>query len=490
MSGSIEQAAWRPDAGARTDAIWIAALGITAGVAGAFVAELELPWIGFLVLACSCAVVLLAVRDTVAFMGAAFVLSLQADAAYRVFYGRAGSDGMAIPLCVLVGMAWVGLRWLSSRAESARPTQWAGPMATPIALLFAASIVSWLLSTEHFVGATVLLFHLELYFVFWLAIQLVQSTEDLNRVTSLLLATLAIQCTIYFVQSAIGLSFTLEGDMIEQGTVARPGGTIATNPAGFASFVIPILMVTAARFLLSTRRNERFYLGILVGMGVLAIGLTFTRVAWAGLVFGFAMLLVMTWRRGYVSTTRLTWVVISLCAVAVVLTPIMLIRMAESPLDEAYSERRGLMTIAFEVIRSHPLTGIGPGAYGFVYKRYLPPTLDDQWLYTVHNEYLLRAAETGLLGALAWILLLVIGMRLAWRISRSAIYEVQTLGLGWSAGLLAVAWQMYWVPWDGFQYNALLWFFLGLSVAACRIITAPAISPKSRDGLDREERRR
>lgn len=463
------------------DLLWIVVLGIVAGVAGAFIADLEIPWIGFLVVASLCAVVLVAARDAVGLVGAVFVLSLQADAAYRLFYGRAGSDGMAFPLCVITGAGWVALWWLSGRSKSARMVGWGGPLAVPIVLLIAMTIVALAFSSERFVGATALLFHLELYFVFWLAIQLVQSTEDLDRIVRLLFWSLAIQCAIYFVQSAMGLSFTLEGDKIEQGVVPRPGGTVATNPAGFASFAIPILMVAMARFLLSPRRHERRYLAVLVLMGVIAIGLTFTRVAWAGLVLSFIFLMVTAWQRGFLSATRLTWVLISLCAMGATLAPIMLLRMSESPLDEAYAERSGLMKIAFEMIRANPLTGVGPGAYSSVYKRYLPETLGNQWLYTVHNEYLLRAAETGLLGAVAWVLLLWLGFRLARRLSRVRIYEVQTLGLGWAAGLLALAWQMYWVPWDGFQYNALLWFFLGLSVAAFRISRGQQVSDDVRE---------
>jgi hypothetical protein len=40
---------------------------------------------------------------------------------------------------------------------------------------------------------------------------------------------------------------------------------------------------------------------------------------------------------------------------------------------------------------------------------------------------------------------------------------------GWSAGLVYLAWQMYWVPWRGFTYTALFWFMLGLTEAMGRL---------------------
>jgi len=81
------------------------------------------------------------------------------------------------------------------------------------------------------------------------------------------------------------------------------------------------------------------------------------------------------------------------------------------------------LRIAVRAIEAHPLLGLGPGAYGYLYKAYLPDDLPRQWLYTVHNEYLLRAAETGIPGGVAFVVLLVAALRLAMRLSRAAPYN-------------------------------------------------------------------
>ena len=465
-AGATRLSAWLGRLGA-WGAVWV---GIAAGVAGAYVSDLEMAWIGFLMVAAFCVTVLLATRDIVRLVGGLLIFTLQADAAYRVLYGRAGSDGLAFPLCVIVAAAWVLLWWLMTPIGERRTIDWGRPLLVPLALMFGAMFVAIAFSGERFVGVTALLYHLELYLVFWVVLQMVQTKADLERVLRLLLVVLAIQCVIYFIQSALGVGFNLEGDKIEQGTVPRPGGTVSSNPAGFASFAIPILMVAMARFLMSARRYERRYLAVLIAMGVTAVGLTFTRVAWAGLLVSSAMLVMTTWRRGFLPTRGIVWIAVALAITLAALAPGILYRNEEAPLDEAYSERHGLMLIALEIIREHPLTGVGPGAYAYVYKRHLPENLGDQWLYKVHNEYLLRTAESGIAGGIAWVLLLVTGFRLARQLSRIPVFAIQTLGLGWSAGILALAWQMYWVPWDGFQYNVLLWVFLALTIAAQRIV--------------------
>jgi O-antigen ligase len=290
----------------------------------------------------------------------------------------------------------------------------------------------------------------------------------------LLLLTLAVQSVIYAVQSTLGVSFTLEGDVIAQDVVPRPGGTVSTNPAGFASFIMPLLLIAVARLTDRERQDGTLWLLAVIGLGLAAIGLTYTRVAWAGLAGALVWLFVAARARGKLRPSTARWVIIGAVVAGVACWPLMAMRLAESPNSEAYEERAGLMRIALEVVAAHPLTGIGTGAYSQRFKDYLPGDLPDQWLYTVHNEYLLRAAEVGVVGGVAFVALLVAGFGVTRRLIRAPDLTLRTLGLGCSAGLLALAWQMYWVPWRGFEYNAMLWFLLGVCDAAAARLAADA----------------
>jgi O-antigen ligase len=282
-----------------------------------------------------------------------------------------------------------------------------------------------------------------------------------------LFIALAIQSIIMIAQSALGTGFNLEGDLIEQASLPRPGGTVSSNPAGFASFIIPILFIAIARWL--ARGPKQPLYAALALLGTIAVGLTYTRVAWAGYVFGCLFLVGLGMRRRIVDPRRIVWLVAGGCIAAIAFAPSMIMRLQNEPIDTSYDERAGLMRIAFEVISHSPLTGVGPGAYAHRYKAYVPNDFADQWMYTVHNEFLLRAAETGVVGGIAFVVLLLVGFRLAVRLTRAPTSTTRTMALGWSAGLISLAWQMYWVPWTGFEYNALLWLFLGLTDAATRL---------------------
>ena len=136
---------------------------------------------------------------------------------------------------------------------------------------------------------------------------------------------------------------------------------------------------------------------------------------------------------------------------------------------EAYNERMGLNMIALNVIAHNPLLGVGPGAYSHAFRGYVPPGMN-QWLFTVHNVYLLWAAETGIPGGIAFIALLVIGLKVAIRLSRAPPSLLSICATGWFGAMIVLAWMMFWVPWIGFSYNAMFWFMLGLMDGAQRLV--------------------
>lgn len=75
-------------------------------------------------------------------------------------------------------------------------------------------------------------------------------------------------------------------------------------------------------------------------------------------------------------------------------------------LDTAAAGRVRMWRTGVEIFRDYPLTGTGPYALGKVFSRYNQRPVDGVINYTdVHNLYLQRAADTGLPGLLALLLL-------------------------------------------------------------------------------------
>lgn len=425
---------------------------------------------------------ILAVRGRTDLLVAAFVLSIQVDVSFRLFYGKGGSDGLAMPLTVLAGIGLLAIVGIKYGGEALRGLYGLGSMRLPVIALFATSLLAMLTTSERFVGITRLLFELQLVFVYWLTANLVRREEDFRFILRLLMGVLLLQSLVYFVQSALGIDFTLAGGVRDAGKVPRPGGTVATNPAGFASAIMPLLMVALTMLASGVTLGKRRYTALAVLLGVTALGLTYTRAAYVGFVLAVGIVSLLGLRRRIVRVGVIAGIALFGMILASFLLPAMLFREKEYSSGEAFDARNKLIEIAVNVIRHHPITGVGPGAYPEVYKAYKPEGWKG-WEFEVHNEMVLRAAECGLVGGLAWILFLLAAMRRALWLSRDQEPLFRVVGVAWFAALCALTWQMQWVPWRGFNYNALLWMMVGLVDGALRLkapapetVTLPSVS--------------
>lgn len=452
-------------------ALTLVSIGALFGLVAVLVAGAELRWLVYAVVVLGFMTLALVFPHPDQLVWSVFVLSFQADVYLRLFYGRAGTRGLPIALLAVVGCIAVGAYIVSGNRHRLRPFQWGGRLALPIAAFLGTSLLALPSSTERFVGLAQLLVEAQLYFVYLLALNTVRSEEQFERTVKLLLVPLVMQSIVYFFESAFRVTYTLTGEVIpEVGVVPRPGGTVATNPAGFASFILPLVLIAVAH-LVSRQRPvvKGLHAGIAAVLGIAALTLTFTRAAWVAFTLGVSWLLLLAFRRRALRLRQVLPIGVAVVGAVLIFWPMIQRRLSDSPVDLAYEERAGLMRMALRVIASQPLTGVGPGAYAYTYKTLLTPELRDQWLATVHNAYLLRTAETGIPGGIALVFLLAAGLRQAMRLTRARQRFIRITAMGWSAGLIALCWEMSWDIWRGFTYNALLWFLLGLMDAAERL---------------------
>ena len=157
---------------------------------------------------------------------------------------------------------------------------------------------------EQFISLAQLVFEAELFLVYWLTFNQVRSEADFRKAIGLLILMLIVQSLVMYVENALGINFNLAGHVSERGEVPRPGGTVSSNPAGFASFIMPALLLAFAYFY-SRAVHWRPRGASLAGLlGLVAIGLTFTRASWAGVVLGIGVLVILLWRRRLVRWDR------------------------------------------------------------------------------------------------------------------------------------------------------------------------------------------
>lgn len=145
---------------------------------------------------------------------------------------------------------------------------------------------------------------------------------------------------------------------------------------------------------------------------VVALVASLTRSAWAGLIVALVLLLLLR-------SKRLMLVALPGLAIlfAVLAPPTARERMVSifDPTDVSNYDRLCMVQAGLEMFLDRPITGIGPEMVERVYPIYRVPSAPRLTVPHLHNAPLQILAEMGMVGFLAWLLLLGVGARAAWR---------------------------------------------------------------------------
>lgn len=133
----------------------------------------------------------------------------------------------------------------------------------------------------------------------------------------------------------------------------------------------------------------------------------------------------------------------------------------------SYSERVETYEIAYRAVLEHPLLGIGMGGFG-PYASFHPYVVPSQGYQIVNNEYLELAAENGILGLLAFVVILVtLAVRTvkAYQVTSSPFLKSTLIGL--SAALLGIL-----IQYNTFSilYIMHVWVTIGLLMGVQQLV--------------------
>jgi O-antigen ligase len=137
--------------------------------------------------------------------------------------------------------------------------------------------------------------------------------------------------------------------------------------------------------------------------------------------------------------------------------------------------RAPLNALALAIIKDHPVAGIGANNFALAMQPYLPRHFQGEFVYIVHNTYLLVWAEMGTGGLVAFVCFLAAvlsqGFRRHPRRGRVALPR-----LGCAAAVVCAMVQMTVEPGRGGAAGPALWLFAGIVVALSRGESIPGFS--------------
>lgn len=450
--------------------------GMLCGFAALMLSQSATRWQVYTVVGLLVGVFTLVVQDRRRQLVSYFVVGLSLNVHYYItrpedilYVGNSSPTYFSIPM-VLFPAAALTVWTLVDTIGGKMRLRWGFPLTKYVVVVVATVTLSAMLSSVRRFGIYSLAEILQWVFIYLVTVNIVRTEEDLALIIRLLLATLAIQCAVFLVQTASGDSFTLTGQVVHYGSgelLVRATGTVGVTPSGYAIFVEPLVFLSFALWRTRQSAISRGWIGGLAALGSMTLILTLNRTSWVTLILGILLVEILCRRRGIarpLSGEVLFGAAGVIILLAVVVIPLILPRLGENHGDD-WETRKTLMRIASRMIAANPIIGVGPGAYPFYVRNYVPSDAEGAWLWVVHNEYLLMWAERGLVGLVAWAVWMRAGFRQALLASRVQATEFQVFGIGCIAGLAGLLWEYTLGVYPPYSCYALLWFMFGLLVA-------------------------
>jgi O-antigen ligase len=281
------------------------------------------------------------------------------------------------------------------------------------------------------VAEVMLLVQMLLLFVYFAST--LRSKKDFRLIAMMIAAALFFESLVMIAVEVTGGGFSVLGvtttSEVGVQNLVRTGGTVGTaNIAG--SYVALSLAPTIALALADVDTRLRRFATVAACTGVIALILTFSRAGWTSFVLSMVFLLGFAARR-----TRLRPRLVATIVVVGVLLVAPFIAVVAARLEGndagAAKSRIALARLAGKVIEANPVTGVGANNFAVVIPDYAGPEFTHEWLFTVHNKYLLVWAEAGIAALLAFVFFLFRTVQMGLRVARESdsLYSWLALGL-------------------------------------------------------------
>ena len=364
-------------------------------------------------------------------------------------------------------LAVLVVRHMMPNAPALRRTR----LDLPVILFAAASVASLLSLTGNLTGEVVALIKaFGGFLLFFIATQCVRDLRDALLVIAAVIGAAIVQAVQTIIPFATG------GQAVSLDTRAT-GTLIDPNLfAGYLVLVIPLVIALGATF------RRRWPLLPTIGATLVlaaALAVTLSRSGWLGLIAGAIVLLVLL--RTYWRRITAVLIVVAGCVVLAGLSGPIASRLAPSdngPM-QMLSDREEVWSTAVRMTIDHPIFGVGVDSFQVFYPLY--SGRDDE-LNHAHNLFLNIVAERGLLGLLAFGLVIT----LLFRSLARAFRQVDTLiGRALVAALLAsflayFAHSIFDVSYYDYKVLLLFWLLAGVSASCVSSIGARTI-PSTRE---------
>ena len=344
------------------------------------------------------------------------------------------------------GAAVILLAWLPSLRARGAATRTLLALHRRLILLGLALLtwitlsVSWALHPENGIA------HLWQWWVAGIAFLVSVTTISTPRQARLFVTMLVVGALLSALIGILGQSLSTSSDSLALAAADRQRfGSLLDDPNYVAAGMVAAIVLATG---LLRPRHPIANLVLVASMGVLTITVAATESRGALVAAGIATVAALLFYSGRRAQVAITIGTLVRLRDLVLLQPARLAAISE--FDSSGTGRTALWTVAWRITEDHPVNGVGldnfveqapkytrePGKLELVHNIAEKP-------HVAHNVYLQFLAETGFIGALLWILLVLGCARAAWRAGRlfdlKSDRDMANLARGCLVGIIAFA---------------------------------------------------
>ena len=343
-----------------------------------------------------------------------------------------------------------------------RPRAFDKTVVTPAFLLLVIYVFSVLVAKDSLVALFEVWKVAGLFCLCWYVTHTVASREDFLFVVRWLLLGLIFESVLMLGQAGgwVG-SFTLWGlkvrdDFLGSGRIC---GSLA-SPNEAAPYLAMIMTLALSVLRAKVRRSDKFLAAAGLSVAIIPLIATGSRGGWLAFVVGAIIVVLFGGKRHRIRTAAA--LIVMLIAIGAPLANVLQDRLTRDDSGSAAS-RVPLNRIALLMIADYPILGVGANNFPLVMAPYAVRChAMGEFLYTVHNKYLLVWSELGSLGFVAfmWLLIAIVYTGVRCANTRHPLYSPLALGL--TAAAVGVMAHMLFDPFRENGAYRLLWLIGGL----------------------------
>jgi len=227
--------------------------------------------------------------------------------------------------------------------------------------------------------------------------------------------------------STLGEPTEVDRMLLDQNSAFRARGTVG-HANCYAMYLVTALSFALAMIFTRVKNLWKLFAGMVICAGALGLIFSLSRGGWIGFAAVFAVVLIFAVRRFPYQKKKVTLICISALIMLILLSiagsDLIMARLSSNDHGSAVS-RITMAQGALAIIKDNPLSGVGLNNYSLFMPMYDWATyLEHKGPMVVHNVFLLIAAETGIIGLVAFIWFLTSVLKKAWRNANRASSDI------------------------------------------------------------------